>query len=105
MVRHQGGRRVLATLWPVADLATATLMRGFYRNHYEADFTPPEALRRAQLELMRDHRFAPRTRAATRSLVDPDEEQEDRGLYRGTSHPFYWAPYILMGEAMDPAPH
>jgi CHAT domain-containing protein/tetratricopeptide (TPR) repeat protein len=103
LVRHQGGRRVLATLWPVADLTTATLMRGFYRNHYEAGLAPPEALRRAQLALLSDRLDRP-AQAATRSLVDPDDEDEDRAVDAGTRHPFYWAPYILMGEAADPAP-
>jgi CHAT domain-containing protein len=100
LVRHQGGRRVLATLWPVADLTTATLMGGFYRNRYEAALAPPEALRRAQLDVLRD-RSASRPGEATRGLVDPDEDTE-RGL--DTSHPFYWAAYILMGEATDTSP-
>jgi hypothetical protein len=35
-----------------------------------------------------------------RSLIDPADEPADRGAYPGTSHPFYWAPYILMGEVV-----
>jgi CHAT domain-containing protein/tetratricopeptide (TPR) repeat protein len=100
LVRHQGGRRVLATLWPVADRATATLMRGFYRNQFEAALAAPEALRRAQLALIGD-RSASSNEIVTRSLIDPDDEPKDRSSYPGTSHPFYWAPYILMGEAAD----
>jgi CHAT domain-containing protein len=100
MVRHQGGRAVLATLWPVADLATAGLMHDFYRNRYEAGLAPAEALRRAQVALAGD-KTAARAMTTTRTLIDPDEEP-DRGPYPGTSHPFYWAPYILMGEATDP---
>jgi CHAT domain-containing protein len=102
MVRHQGGRAVLATLWPVADLATAGLMRDFYRNRYEAGLAPAEALRRAQAALARDT-TATRASTTTRTLVDPDEEP-DRSPYPGTSHPFYWAPYILIGDATDPLP-
>lgn len=44
-----GARSTLATLWPVQDLATATMMAGFYKelaNHGKA-----EALRRAQISL------------------------------------------------------
>jgi CHAT domain-containing protein/tetratricopeptide (TPR) repeat protein len=100
LVRHQGGRRVLATLWPVADRATATLMRGFYRNQFEAALTAPEALRRAQLALI-DDRSASRGELVMRSLIDPADEPADGGTYAGTSHPFYWAPYILMGETAD----
>jgi CHAT domain-containing protein len=100
LVRHQGGRRVLATLWPVADRATATLMRSFYRNQFEAALAAPEALRRAQLALIGD-RSASHGELVMRSLIDPADEPADRGPYPGTSHPFYWAPYILMGETAD----
>src|SRR5262249_40359571 len=102
LVRHQGGRRVLATLWPVADRATATLMRAFYRNQFAAALAAPEALRRAQLALIGDHSASP-SELVTRSLVDPADEQADRGPFPGTSHPFYWAPYILMGEFLGEA--
>jgi len=100
LVRHQGGRRVLATLWPVADLATATLMGGFYRNRYEAALAVPEALRRAQLDVMRGRTVSGAT-DTTRGLVDPDEDTE-RGP--GTSHPFYWRPISSWGEATDASP-
>ena len=100
LVRHQGARKVLATLWPVADLATPALMRAFYHNRYEAGLEPAEALRRAQLGLLADA-LEIYPQAETRGLVDPDEEISDREAYPGTSHPFYWAPYILMGELHD----
>ena len=103
VVRHQGARKVLATLWPVADLATPTLMRAFYRNRYESGLDPPEALRRAQMSLLADALDTlPRTE--TRGLVDPEEEIGDSEAYPGTSHPFYWAPYILMGEMNQSTP-
>jgi CHAT domain-containing protein/tetratricopeptide (TPR) repeat protein len=98
MVRHQGGRRVLATLWRVADLTTATIMRSFYRNQFEAALAPPEALRRAQLDLLYGHRDGV-PRGTTRGLVDPDEDTDPGS---STAHPFYWAPYILIGEASNP---
>jgi CHAT domain-containing protein len=97
LVRHQGGRHVLATLWPVADHTTVAVMRSFYRNRYVAGLAAPEALRRAQLDVMRGR--APVAQDVTRGLIDPDDEQAGRVL--GSSHPFYWAPYILMGEATD----
>jgi CHAT domain-containing protein len=102
LVHEHGARKVLATLWPVADFTTATLMRQFYRLTYQAGLRPAQALRLAQLALLGD--AASRGRPApTRSLVDPDEEQGDEDAYAGTSHPFYWAPYILMQETARPA--
>jgi CHAT domain-containing protein/tetratricopeptide (TPR) repeat protein len=97
MVRHQGGHRVLATLWRVADLTTVTVMRSFYRNQFEAALAPPEALRRAQLDLLHDI-GGNSAQGAARGLVDPDEDATGSS---GTAHPFFWAPYILIGEANE----
>jgi CHAT domain-containing protein/tetratricopeptide (TPR) repeat protein len=94
LVRYQGANQVLATLWPVADMTTASLMRAFYRNRYRSKLTPPEALRRAQLDLLTGAVKSP-VRLQTRALVDPDEDRTD--AHPDASHPFYWAPYILMG--------
>src|SRR6185295_16824858 len=48
-----GTRNVVASLWKVPDRPTAALMALFYRNLWEKDLTPVEALRQAQLELYR----------------------------------------------------
>jgi CHAT domain-containing protein/tetratricopeptide (TPR) repeat protein len=97
LVRDHGARKVLATLWPVADRTTAALMREFYRLTYEAGVRPAQALRQAQLALLGDGTPGHRP-GRTRSLVDPDDVSPDRDAYPGASHPFYWAPYILMEE-------
>lgn len=67
----QGAKAVLATLWPVADQSTATLMAEMYRRRQDQHLTKIEALRQAQLSLMAQGRY---------------------------THPFYWAPFILMGN-------
>jgi len=71
IAQQQGAKAVLATLWPVADQSTATLMVEMYRSRQEQRLTKVEALRRAQISLMQQKRYA---------------------------HPFYWAPFILMGN-------
>ena len=63
-----GASNVLATLWPVADVATARLMERFYRE-FAAGRAEAEALAAMQ-------------RAAVR---DP-----------ATSHPFFWAAFALV---------
>jgi CHAT domain-containing protein len=100
LVRYQGANQVLATLWPVADMTTASLMRAFYRNRYRAKLKPAEALRRAQLDLLRGAIDLP-ANTPTRALVDPDEDQT--AVKADTGHPFYWAPYILMGSFSEPS--
>jgi CHAT domain-containing protein/Tol biopolymer transport system component/Tfp pilus assembly protein PilF len=67
---YAGAPRVLSSLWKTDDLATAVLMKRFYRNLHSGD-TPGSALQKAQ-QLVRD---------------------------RIHSHPAYWAAFTLYGES------
>ena len=71
LAQQQGARAVLATLWAVADQSTAALMAETYRQREAQRLSKIEALRQAQLTLQRESAYA---------------------------HPFYWAPFILMGN-------
>ena len=91
--QYAGAHSVLASLWAVDDESTAELMRHFYR-HLRAGKAKAEALRAAQLELLRR---APRAGAR--------EGSTDRGVgARVTdtpserSHPFRWAAFQLIGD-------
>ncbi|MFN6498505.1 MAG: CHAT domain-containing protein [Nostoc sp. DedQUE01] len=64
-----GAKAVMASLWAVDDAATQELMVDFYQN-LKQGMTKGEALREAKLKLIKDHR-----------------------------HPFYWSPFILIGDA------
>ena len=68
---YAGVPRVVASLWQVDDLATAELMRRFYRGVLVDGLTPAAALRAAQQRL-----------AATRRWRSP----------------YFWAPFILQGD-------
>jgi CHAT domain-containing protein/tetratricopeptide (TPR) repeat protein len=61
---------VVATLWPVNDRATARMMEMFYRSLARGE-TAAAALKEAQIRLGSDRR---------------------------TSHPFYWAGFVLVGN-------
>jgi CHAT domain-containing protein/tetratricopeptide (TPR) repeat protein len=65
-----GATNVLASLWRVDDLATAALMERFYAYMWDGDGVS-NAIARAQRDL----------------LADP-----------ATSHPYYWAGFVLVGE-------
>ena len=71
IAQQQGAKAVLATLWNVADQSTAILMADLYRYRQDKHLTKIEALRQAQLTL------------------------QDQPKY---SHPYFWAPFILMGN-------
>lgn len=68
--QKQGASAVLATLWKVDDKATAILMADMYSNKIKGK-NKIEALRQAQIELKQKHEY---------------------------SHPYFWAPFILMGN-------
>jgi CHAT domain-containing protein len=69
---YAGARRVVASLWKVDDASTAALMQDFYRCLLKEGRSPADALRQAQLKIMkRNQRW---------------------------SSPYYWAAFILQGE-------
>ena len=91
--QRQGAKSVLATLWPVADKSTAILMKDFYQLHQEQKLSKAEALREAQLDMLngtQDHIIADKKNPATTQYkIDPTKPY---------AHPFYWAPFIMMGN-------
>jgi tetratricopeptide (TPR) repeat protein len=68
---YAGAERVLASLWPVEDRATAAFMPEFYRALLIDHMSPAGALRVAQQRLARDSRW---------------------------SSPYYWAGFVLQGD-------
>jgi CHAT domain-containing protein len=71
-----GTRRVLATLWSVEDDSTSTLISQFYKDLYNTGMSPAEVLQQAQKHLL----------------------NEDDPKLKKYKHPYYWAPYILIGD-------
>lgn len=68
---RSGARSTLATLWSVDDQSTAQLMAEFYRLLIQGSVTKAEALRQAQLSLLKSVNY---------------------------QHPYYWAPFVLVGN-------
>jgi CHAT domain-containing protein len=68
---YAGSRRVVASLWPVDEVATAELMNEFYRALLKERRRPADALRKAQLAMA----STPRWRA-----------------------PYYWAGFVIQGD-------
>jgi len=68
---YAGAPSVVVSLWSVSDMSTAALMGEFYKNLIKNKLSKTEALRKAQLTLMSDVKYA---------------------------HPFYWAPFVLIGD-------
>jgi CHAT domain-containing protein len=89
---------VIASLWPVADESTSNLMQEFYRiRESTPGLTKLEALRQAQLHLLRGAESSPieaTPDGSNSSLSSPFQSSVKTPF----SHPFYWAPFFLMGN-------
>ena len=69
--QYAGAKTVLFTLWSVPDESTAILMENFYTNLKQGK-SKAEALKTAQSEMLKSDKY---------------------------SHPFYWAGFVLNGDA------
>ena len=68
---YAGAPRVVASLWEVNDLATAELMKRFYRGLLQENLRPAAALHQAQKQMQADPRWR---------------------------DPFYWAGFTVVGD-------
>jgi CHAT domain-containing protein len=105
VVQRAGASAVLASLWQVADGATAELMRDFYRLRYLEGMDKARALQGAQLSIMRGQEGLEggARRGTAVSAVGPaaaSSGTRDTPRWDGTghSHPYYWAPFVIMGN-------
>jgi CHAT domain-containing protein len=68
---YAGTPSVIVSLWSVSDMSTADLMGEFYKNLIKNKLSKTDALRKARLALIVGGKY---------------------------SHPFYWAPFVLIGD-------
>jgi len=92
-------KAVLASLWQVNDNSTAQLMQQFYQNLAKGTMTKAEALRQAQLTLLRGGSLGA---GGDRGNFDIQLTQPDKPatINHSLSHPYYWAPFILIGNGL-----
>jgi CHAT domain-containing protein/tetratricopeptide (TPR) repeat protein len=95
-----GTRNVVASLWKVPDRPTAALMALFYRNLWQKDLPPVEALRQAQLEIYRNPgkiaELAEGFRGKFVEVPGSAEETAKPGS-DGKAHPRQWAAFSFSG--------
>lgn len=92
----KGAKAVISTLWEVNDDSTGQLMGDFYKRWAEGagDVTKVEALRQAQLDLLRG-RVMPQAGDGGMGMGAAHPDLNSSSDY---AHPYYWAPFVLMGN-------
>lgn len=94
--QQKGAKAVLASLWSVADESTALFMADFYKQWLKnPGVTKIDALRQAQLDMLHGAQGAGERAATKPGKTKDSTDKKPAPTY---SHPFYWAPFILIGN-------
>jgi CHAT domain-containing protein len=103
IAQMNGASAVMATLWAIADEPSGRLMSDFYAGLVEDGLDKASALRRAQLAMLRgkpvkEISLSKRGAADAEADAASMEGEPTPASQVTTRHPYYWSPYILMGN-------
>jgi len=100
---NAGAKTVIASLWSVNDSSTSQLMQQFYQNLAQATPTQPitksQALRQAQLSMLRSTKTTTLTVRGD-SFKFPNIDGAQAPIAQNLNHPYFWAPFILIGNSL-----
>jgi CHAT domain-containing protein len=97
IAQHKDAEAVLASLWDVNDVSTSRLMSDFYARWVKQPSSgKAEALRQAQLAFLQGSPVS--TSSGSDRGVQVMPESIPAAHETGYAHPFYWAPFVLIGN-------
>lgn len=105
--RKGGARAILASLWPVNDLSTSLMMQRFYELRERRNLGKAEALATVQREFIAgtlgqgdgsESIVAETARRGATAVEETGGAEPAPVKLDGFKHPFYWAPFIIMGN-------
>ncbi|MEW6129177.1 MAG: CHAT domain-containing protein [Acidobacteriota bacterium] len=102
VAQQQGAKAIIASLWSVADESTSLLMREFYSlRESNKGLSKAEALRQAQLKLLNGKVTGKPLTQMQRGPISEDLNKEKKFVVNPKApfaHPYFWAPFILIGN-------
>ncbi|MEA5476751.1 CHAT domain-containing protein [Pseudanabaena galeata UHCC 0370] len=93
-IQDAGAGAAIASLWKVSDDGTSELMQKLYKNLSQKNISSSEALRQAQIAMIRSNKKATSSDRANLRIVGTVPSPSVGQL----SHPFYWSAFILIGN-------
>ena len=93
-IQDAGAGAAIASLWKVSDDGTSELMQKLYKNLSQKNISSSEALRQAQIAMIRSNKKATSSDRANLRIVGTVPSLPTGQL----SHPYYWSAFILIGN-------
>ena len=95
----RGAKATIASLWQVNDGSTSKLMEQFYKNLATGKLGKAAALRQAQITLIQGNGTGTDGQRGN-FKIEVIKDGKTSTITRSLSHPFYWAPFILIGNGL-----
>ncbi|MBD1809662.1 CHAT domain-containing protein [Microcoleus sp. FACHB-SPT15] len=98
-IQRTGAEAAIASLWYVSDGGTQGLMNAFYGALQTGKMTKAEALRQAQIALITGE-YTALGEGRGLGVIGQTEASLPSAVSNRLSHPYYWAPFILIGNGL-----
>jgi CHAT domain-containing protein len=99
-IQRTGAEAAIASLWTVDDGGTQALMNAFYTTLQNEGTTKANALQQAQLALIAGDKEALGGERGIATVQSRFGEDSTASALNRLSHPYYWAPFILIGNGL-----
>ncbi|MGF1515041.1 MAG: CHAT domain-containing protein [Elainellaceae cyanobacterium] len=98
LMQEAGAKAAIASLWAVSDGGTQELMTNFYNALLVEGMTKAEALQQAQIALITGNQID--AGSGERFTWVPRNPEAEELPNSRLSHPYFWAPFILIGNGL-----